>query len=54
MRKAEAIMLREVPVIPMYIYTSKTLIQPEVKKWPTNIMNYFNHYRDVYLQVEHE
>ena len=48
-QQSQAILLEEVPIIPIYTYTSKKLIHPSVVNWPSNIMNYFNHYRDVKL-----
>ncbi len=46
---SQRLLLEEAPIAPIYTYTSKTLIHPSVKNWPSNIMDYFNHYRDVKL-----
>jgi len=48
MREAEAILLTELPVIPLYIYTSKSLIQPSVHGVYGNLMDHI-HYPAVWL-----
>lgn len=48
-QQSQMLLLEEVPIIPIYTYTSKTLIHPSVENWPSNIMDYFNHYRDIKL-----
>lgn len=40
LRKAEAILLHEMPVMPLYIYTSKSLVQPAVEGLEPNILDY--------------
>jgi oligopeptide transport system substrate-binding protein len=48
-QKAEAILLDEAPVIPIYFYTRVGLRRPEVKGWYPNILD--NHpYKYVYLE----
>jgi oligopeptide transport system substrate-binding protein len=48
-QKAEAILLDEMPVIPIFFYVSATLIQPSVKNWYPNILNH-HPYKYVYLE----
>lgn len=48
MREAEAILLTELPVIPLYIYTSKSLIQPSVHGVYGNLMDHIL-YKNVWL-----
>lgn len=38
--EAEAILIREVPIIPIYFYTDKLLIAPQVRGFQTNILGY--------------
>ena len=40
MREAEALLLDDMPVIPIYIYTSKSLVHPSVKGLQPNILDY--------------
>ncbi len=40
LQQAEALMLKDHPVIPIYYYVSKHLVKPYVKGWQDNIMNY--------------
>jgi oligopeptide transport system substrate-binding protein len=48
-QKAEAILLDEVPIIPIYFYTHVYALRPEVKGWYPTILD--NHpYKYVYLQ----
>jgi len=49
MREAEAILLDELPVIPLYIYTSKSLIHPSVHGAPGNLMDHIL-YKNVWLE----
>ena len=42
MQEAEAILLRAVPIIPLYTYNSKHLVQPSVKGAPTNVLDVLN------------
>jgi oligopeptide transport system substrate-binding protein len=39
MRQAEAIMLAELPVIPIYHYVSKNLVSPRIEGWVDNAKN---------------
>ena len=50
-QKAENILLDEMPVIPIYIYTSNNLVHPTVKNFGHNILNQAN-YREMYLEPE--
>ncbi|MDA7794823.1 peptide ABC transporter substrate-binding protein [Porticoccaceae bacterium] len=50
-QQAETILLDEMPVIPIYIYTSNNLVQPTVKNFGRNILNQAN-YREMYLESE--
>jgi oligopeptide transport system substrate-binding protein len=47
-QKAEAILVDEMPIIPIYIYTNPRLIQPSVKGWYPNLLDQAN-YRSIYL-----
>jgi oligopeptide transport system substrate-binding protein len=38
-REAEAILLRDMPIIPIYFYTHHYLIRPEVRNWPDNLID---------------
>src|SRR5690606_36531411 len=49
MREAEAILLDELPVIPLYIYTSKSLTPPSVHGAPGNLMDHIL-YKNVWLE----
>ncbi|MCC7441694.1 MAG: peptide ABC transporter substrate-binding protein [Bdellovibrionales bacterium] len=52
-QKAEKILLEEAPIIPLYTYTNKALISPDVKGWEKNILD--NHpYKYVHLSSEGE
>lgn len=52
-QKAEAILVDEMPEIPIYFYTRVYLRRPEVKGWYPNILD--NHlFQDVYLENEPE
>jgi len=42
MQEAEAIVLQEAAVIPLYTYNSKHLVQPSVKGAPTNVLDLLN------------
>ena len=50
-QQAETILLDEMPVIPIYIYTSNNLVHPTVKNFCRNILNQAN-YREMYLESE--
>jgi len=47
-QKAEAILMDEMPLIPIYIYSNPRLIQPCVKGWYPNLLDCPN-YRSIYL-----
>lgn len=52
-QEAEAIMVEEVPIVPLYTYVRSRLIHPSVKGWHSNILDdYF--YRGVYLEADAE
>jgi len=40
MREAEALLLEDMPIIPIHIYTSKSLVNPAVKGLEPNILDY--------------
>lgn len=52
-QQAEKILMNEMPVIPIYTYTSVYLISPDVKGWPSNILDY-HAYKYVYLSSSKE
>ncbi len=39
LQSAEAVLLRDHPVIPLYFYVNKHLVKPEVEGWYDNVMN---------------
>jgi oligopeptide transport system substrate-binding protein len=47
--EAETMMMEEMPIIPIYTYTSKHLIHPSVKGMPSNLMDSVN-FKYVWLQ----
>jgi oligopeptide transport system substrate-binding protein len=47
--KAERLMLREAPVIPIYHYTHVFLIRPSVRGWSPTLLDH-HPYKDVYLE----
>jgi len=49
LRQAEAILLQEMPVIPLYFYTRNYLIQPSVKGWEQNLLD-IHPYKNVRLE----
>lgn len=49
LRQAEALLLAELPVMPVYFYVTKRLVKPWVKGWQGNIMD---HHRTQYLYLE--
>jgi oligopeptide transport system substrate-binding protein len=50
LQQAEAIFMEELPIIPVYFYTSKYLLHPSVKGWHANYLD--NHpYKYVYLEA---
>ncbi|MCP4178985.1 MAG: peptide ABC transporter substrate-binding protein [bacterium] len=48
-RKAERILLKDAPIVPLFYYTSLALIKPEVKGWYPNILDH-HPLKDVYLE----
>jgi oligopeptide transport system substrate-binding protein len=50
-QEAEAILVDEVPVIPIYFYSKINLRTPRVKNWHENLLDYVS-YKDVYLAGE--
>jgi len=50
-KKAEKMLLADMPVIPIYVYTSNNLVHPSVKNFGRNILNQAN-YREIYLEPE--
>jgi oligopeptide transport system substrate-binding protein len=48
-KKAETILIEEMPVIPVYTYTTKHLVSRSVKGLPENIMDYFS-FKHIYLE----
>ena len=48
-RKAEAILLGEAPLIPLYHHTHVFLIQPSVKGWHANLLDH-HPYKHVWLE----
>ena len=47
-QQAEAILLADAPIMPIYTYTSNALVAESVKEWHNNIMDYWS-YKHVYL-----
>ena len=50
-QKAEAILVDELPIIPIYTYTRRSLVHPAVQNWPNNIMDRLS-YKHVYLEPQ--
>ena len=48
-QKAEQILMAEMPIIPLYFYRSKHLINPSVQGWDPNILD-IHPYKFVYLK----
>ena len=48
LQQAEAVLLREVPVIPLYFYARTYLLQPSVKGWDANLIDH-HPWKYVYL-----
>ena len=46
--QAEKMLMEEMPVIPIYIYTSNTLVHPSVKNLNNNILNQAS-FKEIYL-----
>lgn len=49
--EAETMLMEEMPIIPIYTYSIKRLVDPAVKGLPTNLMDSFN-FKYVWLQAE--
>ncbi|MGD1084700.1 MAG: peptide ABC transporter substrate-binding protein [Verrucomicrobiota bacterium] len=49
-QKAEAILMDEMPILPIYFYTSKRLIVPDVKGWYPNLLDVHD-YKGVWLEA---
>nr|PZN68629.1 MAG: peptide ABC transporter substrate-binding protein [Pseudomonadota bacterium] len=49
--EAETILINEMPIIPIYTYDNKHLVEPVVKGAPSNIMDYFS-FKDMYLEAD--
>lgn len=49
--KAEKMLLDDMPVLPIYIYASKRLIDPSVKNYDSNLLDQAS-YKDIYLDGE--
>ena len=47
-QEAEKILMKEVPILPVYTYVSKHLVASSVKDWPDNVLDYYP-YKSVYL-----
>lgn len=39
-QQAEGILMREVPILPLYFYRSKSLVQPSVRGWNANLLDH--------------
>jgi len=48
-RDAEAMMLADHPILPLYVYVSKHLVQPQVGGWKDNILDHHAS-RDLYIR----
>ena len=52
-QRAEKLLLEELPIIPIYHYTTTCLLQPSVKNWNATILDH-QPYQYVYLQAEEQ
>ena len=52
LQRAERVMLRDHPLMPIYFYVNKHLIKPEVDGWYDNVMNVV-YSKDLGLRIEH-
>ncbi len=50
-QKAEAILMDEMPIMPVYFYTQPRLIVPDVRGWYPNVIDQFD-FKSVYLAPE--
>lgn len=53
LQEAEAILMDELPVMPLYTYVSKSLVAPEVRGWHPNILD-LHPYKGVFLAAAEE
>ncbi len=49
--EAETLLMEEMPIIPIYTYSIKRLVDPAVKGFPPNLMDSFN-FKYIWLQAE--
>lgn len=47
--QAETILMREMPILPIYTYATRHLVSPSVKGMPVNIMDYHS-FKHIYLE----
>ena len=47
-QKAEGLLMEEMPILPIYFYTARYLINPRVREWHPTILNH-HPYKHVYL-----
>jgi oligopeptide transport system substrate-binding protein len=47
-QKAEAILMDDLPIMPIYFYTRPRLIRPSVKGWYPNVLDHFD-FKSIYL-----
>ena len=40
MQEAERILLEELPIIPVYTYVTKRLVDPHLRGWANNVMDH--------------
>ncbi|MGA3180818.1 MAG: peptide ABC transporter substrate-binding protein [Verrucomicrobiota bacterium] len=50
-QKAEAILMDEMPILPIYFYTRPRLIVPDVKNWFPNLLDIYD-YKQVWLEPQ--
>jgi oligopeptide transport system substrate-binding protein len=48
-QRAEAVLLREAPILPLYFYVSKSLIQPSVRGWHDHVLDH-HPYTHIHLE----
>jgi len=51
-REAETIIMKEMPVIPIYTYMTKHLVHPDVKGMPPNLMDFYS-FKHISLERAH-
>lgn len=49
--EAEAILVEELPILPVYTYAINELVSPSVKQWYSNVMDFWS-YKHVYLDPQ--